>query len=377
MKAENTTKIQFDSLSVNESYARGAAAAFLARYDPTVPQLADIKTAVSEAVTNCIVHAYPDHIGPVAMSIAVYPGREVHITVADKGIGIPDIPQAMEPLFTTGNPEERSGLGFAVMQSFMDKVKVSSQPGKGTRVVLTSVWMSALHNKEKEGVAMVTDKTRRSTFIEQNLGLVHSCAGRFRGRGIEYDDLYSAGCMGLVKAYDGFDESRGVCFSTYAVPVILGEIKKLFRDGGTVKVSRSLKELSLRINAAREHHSKLCGAEPTLSQLAEELGESVENITLAIQAAQPALSLTPENREEGDRQMDIPVESPEEELADKIGLAEVLKSLPEEDRLIIQLRFYGGKTQSDTAKLLHTTQVQISRRERKILKVMRDRLLDE
>lgn len=105
MKAENTTKIQFDSLSVNESYARGAAAAFLARYDPTVPQLADIKTAVSEAVTNCIVHAYPDHIGPVAMSIAVYPGREVHITVSDKGIGIPDIPQAMEPLFTTGNPE--------------------------------------------------------------------------------------------------------------------------------------------------------------------------------------------------------------------------------------------------------------------------------
>ena len=115
----------------------------------------------------------------------------------------------------------------------------------------------------------------------------------------------------------------------------------------------------------------------TLSQLAEELGESVENITLAIQAAQPAVSLTPENREESDRQMDIPVASPEEELADKIGLAEVLRGLPEEDRRIIQLRFYGGKTQSDTAKLLHTTQVQISRRERKILKVMRDRLLEE
>ena len=115
MKAENSAKIQFDSLSANEAFARGAAAAFLARYDPTVPQLADIKTAVSEAVTNCIVHAYPDAIGPVTLSIAVYP----------------------EPLFTTGNPEERFGLGFAVMQSFMDKVKVSSQPGKGTRVVLT------------------------------------------------------------------------------------------------------------------------------------------------------------------------------------------------------------------------------------------------
>ena len=222
---------------------------------------------------------------------------------------------------------------------------------------------------------MVTDKTRREAFITQNLGLVHACAGRFRGRGMEYDDLYSAGCVGLIKAYDNFDESRGVCFSTYAVPVILGEIKKLFRDGGTVKVSRSLKELGLRVNAAREHHRKLCGTEPTLSQLAEELGESVENITLAIQAAQPALSLTPEG-ENNDRQIDIPVESPEEELADKIGLAEVLESLPEEDRLLIRLRFYANRTQSETAKVLHTTQVQISRRERKILRKMRERLLE-
>ena len=136
MKMLNQVKMTFASRSVNESFSRAALAAFLAQADPTVPQLADIKTAVSEAVTNCIVHAYPDHIGPVAMSIAVYPGREVHITVADKGIGIPDIPQAMEPLFTTGNPEERSGLGFAVMQSFMDKVKVISKPGKGTKVLL-------------------------------------------------------------------------------------------------------------------------------------------------------------------------------------------------------------------------------------------------
>ena len=224
---------------------------------------------------------------------------------------------------------------------------------------------------------MITENTERSAFIEQNLGLVHSCAGRFRGRGIEYDDLYSAGCMGLVKAYDAFDPARGVCFSTYAVPVILGEIKKLFRDGGTVKVSRSLKELNLRVNAAREHHRKLCGTEPTLSQLAEELGESVENITLAVQAAQPTISLTPENRDEPDRQIDIHVESPEEALADRIGLAEVLEKLPEEDQLLIRLRFYGGKTQSETAKLLHTTQVQISRRERKILVQLRRRLLED
>ncbi len=224
---------------------------------------------------------------------------------------------------------------------------------------------------------MTSDKTRRSQFIEENLGLVHACARRFRDRGMDYDDLYSAGCMGLIKAYDGFDEGRGVCFSTYAVPVILGEIKKQFRDGGTVKVSRSLKELGIRINAAREHHLKLCGSEPTLLQLAEELGESVESVSLAIQAAQPAISLTPENREGDDHPLDVPVDSPEEKLAERIGLEEVIDSLPEQDRLLIRLRFYGSHTQSETAKVLHTTQVQVSRRERKILQWMRLRLLEE
>ena len=136
MRPENTTRIQFDSLSANEGFARGAVAAFLARYDPTVPQLADIKTAVSEAVTNCIVHAYPDRVGPVILTVSVYPGRVVRITVADKGVGIPVVHRAMEPLYTTGDPEERSGLGFAVMQSFMDGVRVASRPARGTRVTL-------------------------------------------------------------------------------------------------------------------------------------------------------------------------------------------------------------------------------------------------
>lgn len=223
---------------------------------------------------------------------------------------------------------------------------------------------------------MVSDKTRRSVFIEKNLGLVHSCAGRFRGRGIEYDDLYSAGCMGLVKACDGFDETRGVCFSTYAVPVILGEIKKLFRDGGTVKVSRSTKELGLRISAARERYMKQYGSEMTVGQLAEELGETPEAVALAIRASMPAMSLTPETDDGDDRQLDIPVASPEEELSDKISLEEVLDSLSEQDRTLIRLRFYGNRTQSDTAKLLHTTQVQVSRRERKILQMMRAKLLE-
>lgn len=220
-------------------------------------------------------------------------------------------------------------------------------------------------------------RARRGEFIQNNLGLVHCCAGRFRGRGIEYEDLYAAGCLGLVKACDGFDPSRGLCFSTYAVPVILGEIKKLFRDGGTVKVSRTLKELGLKINAERERCLKRTGTEPGVTQLAETLGTTPEQIALAIRASLPALSLTPADDEDGTREWDIPVDSPEEALSERISLNEVLARLAPADRLLIRLRFFAGKTQSETAKVLKTTQVQISRRERKILKWMREEMTGE
>ena len=131
MKMLNQVKITFAGRSVNEGFARAALAAFLVQLDPTVPQLADMKTAVSEAVTNCIVHAYPDKIGPITMTAAIYEGGIVRITITDRRVGIP------EPMCTPGDAEERAGLGFAVMQSFMDKVKVSSTPGRGTRVTLT------------------------------------------------------------------------------------------------------------------------------------------------------------------------------------------------------------------------------------------------
>lgn len=214
----------------------------------------------------------------------------------------------------------------------------------------------------------------RSEFIQRNLGLARSCAGRFTGRGIDYEELYAAGCLGLVKACDGFDPARGVCFSTYAVPVILGEIKKLFRDGGTVKVSRSLKELGLKINAERERCLKRDGVEPNVTQLAETLGAKPEQVAMAIHASMPVVSLTPSEGEDGNREWDIPVDSPEEKVSERISLREVIEQLPEQDRLLIRLRFFAGKTQSQTAEVLHTTQVQISRRERKILRWMRTEL---
>lgn len=136
MKPINTMKLSFEAKSVNESFARATVAAFAAQLDPTVQEICDVRTAVSEAVTNCIVHAYPETSGTVYITAAIYEGRRVVIKVKDKGCGIPDVEKAMEPLFTTGAEQERSGLGFSVMESLMDKVSVKSKPGGPTVVTL-------------------------------------------------------------------------------------------------------------------------------------------------------------------------------------------------------------------------------------------------
>ena len=135
MKAENYIKFEFPSRSVNEGFARAAAAAFAAQLDPTMDELGDIKTAVSEAVTNCIVHAYPDSLGKVTMRLRILGGDTLEISVKDSGRGIEDVARAREPLFTTGG-EERSGMGFTIMESAMDKLTVRSKPGKGTTVTM-------------------------------------------------------------------------------------------------------------------------------------------------------------------------------------------------------------------------------------------------
>ena len=135
-RPENEAALTFLSRSSNEGFARTAAACFAAQLDPTLDEINDIKTAVSEAVTNCIVHAYPDALGKILLRLRIYGRDTVEILVKDSGVGIPDVEKAMEPLFTTGN-EERSGMGFTIMESFMDRVKVRSAPGKGTAVTMT------------------------------------------------------------------------------------------------------------------------------------------------------------------------------------------------------------------------------------------------
>ena len=203
------------------------------------------------------------------------------------------------------------------------------------------------------------------------MGLVYALAGRFTGRGMEYEDLVQAGCMGLIKATDGFDESRGLKFSTYAVPVILGEMRRLFRDGGTVKVSRSLKELSLRALREKDAFSVREGREPTVTELAACLGVSPEDTAQALGAAMPALSLTRSGEDDDGDEIDIAVEAPETAVTDRLALQQVLRMLPEKDRRLIELRYLRRMTQQAAADRLGMTQVQVSRRERVILANMR------
>lgn len=217
-------------------------------------------------------------------------------------------------------------------------------------------------------------KKQRDKLVTENMGLVHLCANRFRNRGAEYEELYSAGCVGLVKAAGSFDESRGVKFSTYAVPVILGEIKRVFRDGGTVKVSRSLKELSLKTVREKNDFIAKHGREPLISELAEIMGVSDEDIAEALAAAQPCISLTRSADEDEGAEQDIPSAFREADIYESIALKQAMSRLSAEDRKLIFLRYFRFLTQSKAAVILGMTQVQVSRKERKILSELRREL---
>ncbi|WP_294776310.1 sigma-70 family RNA polymerase sigma factor [uncultured Eubacterium sp.] len=212
----------------------------------------------------------------------------------------------------------------------------------------------------------------RNKMIEDNIGLVHSIAKRFKGRGEDYDDLYQAGCVGLIKAVDNFDESKGFLFSTYAVPVIMGEIRRLFRDGGAVKVSRSLKEKSIKVQAIREKFIKKELREPTVSELSDLCGIETEELSEVLNVINPVVSLSC-TTEDGDETIDIPVDDTDK-LFDRLSVHHAIKDLSNDELLLIKYRFYEGKTQCESAKLLGISQVQVSRREKQLLAKLRAKL---
>lgn len=215
---------------------------------------------------------------------------------------------------------------------------------------------------------------KRDKLISENLLLVHSICRRFAGRGVEYDDLFQCGCIGLIKAADNFDESRGLKFSTYAVPVIMGEVRRIFRDGGSVKVSRSVKELGLKISREREKIETRLGREATVGEIAEYLGVSSEDVTEAVCALQPTVSLTAEDFDDGEREMQLPSGDSNRALDDRIVLDSAFEALNEIERKVIIYRYYNALTQSETAKKLSISQVQVSRIEKKVLLKLRQTL---
>ncbi len=214
----------------------------------------------------------------------------------------------------------------------------------------------------------------RDELVTRNLGLVHSCCHKFTGKGIEYDDLYQVGCIGLIKAAERFDESLGFQFSTYAVPVILGEIKRLFRDYGPIKVSRSVKELGVKINAARQELENSLDHEPTVSEIAHKLNVNPEDVAEAVCVCRPPESLTAYS-DDGVREMDLAVEDQSEQISGRIAIEQAIERLNERDRRIVKARFYEQKTQSQIAEELQMSQVQVSRREKQILKEIRIMLI--
>lgn len=218
---------------------------------------------------------------------------------------------------------------------------------------------------------MVENLKSREEFIENNLGLVHSICKRFVGRGIEYDDMYQAGCIGLIKATDAFDQTKGFSFSTYAVPVIMGEVRRLFRDGGAVKVSRSIKELYLKITREKQILEQTLNREPTINELAQRLNVSCEEITEALCASQTTVSLTFEG-DNGITETDLPTISCEDEISNRLVLDEAFEKLDETERKILSYRYYNGLTQTRTAQLLNMSQVQVSRAEKRSLLKLRN-----
>ena len=219
------------------------------------------------------------------------------------------------------------------------------------------------------------DREAAGRLIEENGGLIWSVARRYFGRGVEAEDLYQLGCVGFLKAIEGFDMDYGTCFSTYAVPKIAGEIRRFLRDDGIVKVSRSVKEQAVKIHSARQALEQRQGREPSLSELAEATGFDAEEIAFALAATGPAESIQRSSGEDGfSLELVLGDYEAEERMLERVSLRALVEQLPERERKVIALRYYHGLTQQSCAKVLGVSQVQISRLERRAMEALRSRL---
>lgn len=220
--------------------------------------------------------------------------------------------------------------------------------------------------------AQAGDQQATEKLVAENSGLIWSVAKRFMGRGAEPDDLYQLGCLGFLKAVEGFDTQYGTQFSTYAVPKIAGEIRRFLRDDGAVKVSRGLKEQALAIRSARNRLTGALGREPTIQEISRQTGLTPEEIALAEAATAATESIQRETGDEGFSLENILTDTESEErMVEKIALRQAIEGLPERERLVVRLRYFHGLTQQRVAKVMSVSQVQVSRIEKKALAMLR------
>lgn len=221
--------------------------------------------------------------------------------------------------------------------------------------------------------AQAGDREAVETLVKENSGLIWAVARRFIGRGTEPDDLYQLGCLGFLKAVEGFDLEFGTQFSTYAVPKISGEIRRFLRDDGAIKVSRGIKERSAAIKTARNHLTSALGREPTVNEIARQTGLTPEEIAMAETATAATESIHAEAGEEGFTLENVLTDTESEEsLVEKISLRQAITALPEREALVIKLRYFHGLTQDRVSKVLGVSQVQVSRIEKKALARLRE-----
>lgn len=220
------------------------------------------------------------------------------------------------------------------------------------------------------------DKEASERLVTENAGLIWSVARRYLGRGTEADDLYQLGCLGFLKAVDGFDLNFGTQFSTYAVPKIAGEIRRFLRDDGTIKVSRTVKEHAVTIRTVRNQLIVSLGREPTVGEISEKTGFSPEEIAIAETATAATESIQKETGEDGFSLENILTDTEsEEKLVEKISLRQAIEKLPQRDATVIKLRYFHGLTQDRVAKVLSVSQVQVSRIEKKALSALRELMI--
>ena len=219
------------------------------------------------------------------------------------------------------------------------------------------------------------DKAAAEQLVQENSGLIWSVAKRFIGRGTDSDDLYQLGCLGFLKAVEGFDLEYGTQFSTYAVPKIAGEIRRFLRDDGAIKVSRTIKEQSVTIKTARSRLTQTLGREPTIQEISQQTGFSVEEIALAETATAATESIQRETGEDGFTLENVLTDTESEEnLVERISLRQAIEKLPEREALVIKLRYFHGLTQDRVSKVLLVSQVQVSRIEKKALSSLKEYL---